>query len=252
MLKLLDIVGDGEVVLDLDHTRLNCLHVHGDGRRAGGEFAQVQARSREGLTGPEGRTLHFVERLQIWTKLRPGVKKFLRQVASMFEVHVITMGTQSYADEMRQLIDPGRQHIKGSVIGLGQMDEFGELQPADTKRLDGVSSPALIPSPWCSMITSECGRITRKTSSRSIGSLLPVGAEAVRGLAARGVLLEKKVDEIADRSTLAAAFEVLRRVHQDFFAERAGHLALGNKKAKDAGDGGARPGFGFGVRRRGQ
>lgn len=221
------------LVLDLDHTLLNsCMSTEMD-EEPEASLLKFRLDHEKGL-GPEGRTLHFVERLQIWTKLRPGVKKFLRQVASMFEVHVITMGTQSYADEMRQLIDPGRQHIKGSVIGLGQMDEFGELQPADKKRLDGelsgLDSIAVVLDDHVGVWPDHEENLIEIDRYLYFPSALKQFGVWRHGAS----LLEKKVDEIADRSTLAAAFEVLRRVHQDFFAERAGHLALANKKAKDA------------------
>jgi len=221
------------LVLDLDHTLLNsCMSTEmADEPEAG--LLKFRLDHERGL-GPEGKTLHFVERLQIWTKLRPGVKKFLRQAAAMFEVHVITMGSQSYADEMRQLIDPGRQHIKGSVIGLGQMDEFGELRPADKKRLDGelsgLDSIAVVLDDHVGVWPDHEENLIEIDRYLYFPSALKQFGMWRHGAS----LLEKRVDEVADRSTLSAAFEVLRRVHQDFFAERAAHLALANKKAKDA------------------
>ena len=221
------------LVLDLDHTLLNsCMSTEmADEPEAG--LLKFRLDHERGL-GPEGKTLHFVERLQIWTKLRPGVKKFLRQAAAMFEVHVITMGSQSYADEMRQLIDPGRQHIKGSVIGLGQMDEFGELRPADKKRLDGelsgLDSIAVVLDDHVGVWPDHEENLIEIDRYLYFPSALKQFGMWRHGAS----LLERRVDEVADRSTLSAAFEVLRRVHQDFFAERAAHLALANKKAKDA------------------
>jgi RNA polymerase II C-terminal domain phosphatase-like 3/4 len=221
------------LVLDLDHTLLNsCMSTEmADEPEAG--LLKFRLDHERGL-GPDGKTLHFVERLQIWTKLRPGVKKFLRQAAAMFEVHVITMGSQSYADEMRQLIDPGRQHIKGSVIGLGQMDEFGELRPADKKRLDGelsgLDSIAVVLDDHVGVWPDHEENLIEIDRYLYFPSALKQFGMWRHGAS----LLEKRVDEVADRSTLSAAFEVLRRVHQDFFAERAAHLALANKKAKDA------------------
>ena len=205
------------LVLDLDHTLLNsCMSTEmADEPEAG--LLKFRLDHERGL-GPEGKTLHFVERLQIWTKLRPGVKKFLRQAAAMFEVHVITMGSQSYADEMRQLIDPGRQHIKGSVIGLGQMDEFGELRPADKKRLDGelsgLDSIAVVLDDHVGVWPDHEENLIEIDRYLYFPSALKQFGMWRHGAS----LLEKRVDEVADRSTLSAAFEVLRRVHQDFFA----------------------------------
>ena len=47
-------------------------------------------------------------------------------------------------------------------------------------------------------------------------------------------LLERRVDESADRGMLATAFDVLQRVHSDFFARRAAQIAFLRKQLRDA------------------
>jgi RNA polymerase II C-terminal domain phosphatase-like 3/4 len=46
----------------------------------------------------EARDLHRLVRLGMWTKLRPGVREFLRRAAAAFELWIYTAGSRSYAD----------------------------------------------------------------------------------------------------------------------------------------------------------
>jgi hypothetical protein len=46
----------------------------------------------------ESRDLHRLVRLGMWTKLRPGVREFLRRAAARFELWVYTAGSRSYAE----------------------------------------------------------------------------------------------------------------------------------------------------------
>ena len=54
--------------------------------------------------------------------LRPGWKEFLRDSATKYEMHVYTMGTRAYAEEVCAAIDPD-----GSIFGgrLLSRDESG-------------------------------------------------------------------------------------------------------------------------------
>lgn len=58
-----------------------------------------------GLTCPvqlsrprELRDLHRLARVSMWTKLRPGVREFLRRAAELFELWIYTAGSKAYAD----------------------------------------------------------------------------------------------------------------------------------------------------------
>jgi hypothetical protein len=46
----------------------------------------------------ESRDLHRLARVAMWTKLRPGVREFLRRAAERFELWVYTAGSKAYAD----------------------------------------------------------------------------------------------------------------------------------------------------------
>lgn len=46
----------------------------------------------------ESRDLHRLARVSMWTKLRPGVREFLRRAAERFELWIYTAGSKAYAD----------------------------------------------------------------------------------------------------------------------------------------------------------
>jgi hypothetical protein len=46
----------------------------------------------------ESRDLHRLARVAMWTKLRPGVREFLRRAAERFELWIYTAGSKAYAD----------------------------------------------------------------------------------------------------------------------------------------------------------
>ncbi len=52
----------------------------------------------------------------MWTKLRPGVRAFLRRASELFELHVCTMGDRSYAEQMAALLDPRRTLFAERIV----------------------------------------------------------------------------------------------------------------------------------------
>ena len=90
------------LVLDLDHTLLNSATFDD----CENEAESLQAREKAERADPDERSLYRMDNIGMWTKLRPGVRCFLRQAASMFEIHVLTAGSQAYAGQMLRLLDP--------------------------------------------------------------------------------------------------------------------------------------------------
>ncbi|TFK41987.1 hypothetical protein BDQ12DRAFT_677487 [Crucibulum laeve] len=67
-----------------------------------------------------------------YIKPRPGWKEFLQEAATKYEMHVYTMGTRAYAEEVCAAIDPD-----GSIFGgrLLSRDESGSLTQKSLRRL---------------------------------------------------------------------------------------------------------------------
>lgn len=57
---------------------------------------------------------------------RPGWREFLRETATKYEMHVYTMGTRAYAEEVCAAIDPDGKAFGGRVLSR---DESGSESP---------------------------------------------------------------------------------------------------------------------------
>lgn len=73
-----------------------------------------------------------------YIKLRPGLKVFLENVSKMYELHIYTMGTRSYAKHIAEIIDPdgrifGNRILSRSENGSFTVKSLQRLFPVDTK-----------------------------------------------------------------------------------------------------------------------
>jgi len=74
-----------------------------------------------------------------YIKLRPGLKEFLDNVSTLYELHIYTMGTRSYAEHISKIIDPDPRRIFGNRIlsrsenGSFTVKSLQRLFPVDTK-----------------------------------------------------------------------------------------------------------------------
>jgi FCP1-like phosphatase family protein len=62
------------------------------------------------------RSLFTLEGMQMLTKLRPFVRKFLKEASTMFEMYIYTMGDKAYAIEIAKLLDPRNVYFDSKVI----------------------------------------------------------------------------------------------------------------------------------------
>lgn len=67
-----------------------------------------------------------------YIKPRPGWREFLRETATKYEMHVYTMGTRAYAEEVCAAIDPDGKAFGGRVLSR---DESGSLTQKSLQRL---------------------------------------------------------------------------------------------------------------------
>ena len=224
------------LVLDLDHTLLNSATFEdcaADGAgallesRVAAEIQAESARKHGNTENPASsssaethRSLHRLADSGLWTKTRPGVRTFLRKAAAMFEIHICTAGSQAYAERMRALLDPTRELVRGSVVGLATFDKFGVPEPGEVvktmeRELRGSEPVAVVLDDTAAVWPGHaenlivCERYVYFPScARKFGNVTPS-------------LLERRVDESAERGMLATVFDVLQRVHAEFFARRA-------------------------------
>ncbi|KAF7436339.1 Carboxy-terminal domain (CTD) phosphatase [Pleurotus ostreatus] len=67
-----------------------------------------------------------------YIKPRPGWKEFFEETASKYEMHVYTMGTRAYAEEVCAAIDPDSKYFGGRILSR---DESGSLTQKSLQRL---------------------------------------------------------------------------------------------------------------------
>ena len=62
------------------------------------------------------RSLYWFPHMDLWTKLRPGVRAFLDRMHLCYELHIYTHGTRPYAIEMSRILDPQRRLFAERIV----------------------------------------------------------------------------------------------------------------------------------------
>lgn len=76
-----------------------------------------------------------------YIKMRPGLREFLEHIATMYELHVYTMGTRAYATNIAKIIDPDQKLFGNRVISR---DENGNMTAKSLQRLFPVSTNMVV------------------------------------------------------------------------------------------------------------
>jgi len=76
-----------------------------------------------------------------YIKLRPGLKEFLDNVSKLYELHIYTMGTRAYAQNITNLIDPDRRIFGDRILSR---DESGSLTAKNLQRLFPVDTKMVV------------------------------------------------------------------------------------------------------------
>jgi RNA polymerase II subunit A C-terminal domain phosphatase len=76
-----------------------------------------------------------------YIKMRPGLKEFLEHIAELYELHVYTMGTRAYAQNIAKIVDPDHKHFGDRIISR---DENGSLTAKTLSRLFPVDTKMVV------------------------------------------------------------------------------------------------------------
>jgi RNA polymerase II subunit A-like phosphatase len=79
----------------------------------------------------------LARRCSYYIKMRPGLEGFLRRISEMYEMHVYTMGTRAYAQNVARVVDPDKKLFGNRVISR---DENGNIFAKNLQRLFPVST----------------------------------------------------------------------------------------------------------------
>ncbi|CAP65069.1 uncharacterized protein PODANS_5_6570 [Podospora anserina S mat+] len=82
-----------------------------------------------------------VRKCWYYIKMRPGLEGFLKRISTMYELHVYTMGTRAYAQNVARVIDPEKKLFGNRVISR---DENGNMYSKSLQRLFPVSTNMVV------------------------------------------------------------------------------------------------------------
>lgn len=85
--------------------------------------------------GPGGRGCNY------YIKLRPGLKQFLEDISKKYELHIYTMGTRAYAQEIAKIVDPKRRFFGDRILSR---DESGSLTNKTLQRIFPVDTDMVV------------------------------------------------------------------------------------------------------------
>ncbi|MCJ1441138.1 MAG: Carboxy-terminal domain (CTD) phosphatase [Stictis urceolatum] len=76
-----------------------------------------------------------------YIKLRPGLEEFLENISKIYELHIYTMGTRAYAQNIAKLVDPDRKIFGDRILSR---DESGSMVAKNLQRLFPVDTKMVV------------------------------------------------------------------------------------------------------------
>lgn len=76
-----------------------------------------------------------------YIKLRPGLMEFLENVSQIYELHIYTMGTRQYAQQIANIVDPDRKYFGERILSR---DESGSMIAKNLERLFPVDTKMVV------------------------------------------------------------------------------------------------------------
>ncbi|KAI3870517.1 hypothetical protein MKX03_022710 [Papaver bracteatum] len=185
------------LVLDLDHKLLNSTH-----------FQHISPDEEYIKNQIDSFNLFQLDQIQMFTKLRPFVRDFLKQASSLFELYIYTMGEQRYAMEMARLLDPDNAYFNSRVISQ-----------ADCTKKHQKGLDVVLGSESAVVVLDDTEHVWQQHKENLIlMDRYHYFSSSGRsfGLNQKS-LSEVKRDESESHGALATILQVLQRIHQLFF-----------------------------------
>jgi RNA polymerase II subunit A C-terminal domain phosphatase len=76
-----------------------------------------------------------------YIKLRPGLMEFLESISQIYELHIYTMGTRQYAQQIANIVDPDRKYFGERILSR---DESGSMIAKNLERLFPVDTKMVV------------------------------------------------------------------------------------------------------------
>jgi len=154
------------------------------------------------------RSIFTLDSMQMLTKLRPFVHKFLKEASNMFDMYIYTMGDKAYAIEIAKLLDPTNVYFPSKVISNSDCTQQHQ------KGLDvilGAESVAVILDDTEYVWQKHKENLILMERYHYFASSCRQFGFGVRSLS------ESMQDERESDGALATVLDVLKRIHAIFF-----------------------------------
>lgn len=76
-----------------------------------------------------------------YIKLRPGLEEFLKVISQIYELHIYTMGTRQYAEQIANIVDPDRIYFADRILSR---DESGSMTNKNLERLFPIDTKMVV------------------------------------------------------------------------------------------------------------
>ncbi|CAL4900549.1 unnamed protein product [Urochloa decumbens] len=195
------------LILDLDHTLINSTKLQ-DISSAENDLGIRTA----ALKDDPNRSIFSLDSMQMLTKLRPFVRKFLKEASNMFEMYIYTMGDKAYAIEIAKLLDPSNVYFPSKVISNSDCTQRHQ------KGLDvilGAESVAVILDDTEYVWQKHKENLILMERYHYFASSCRQFGFSVKSLS------ESMQDERESDGALATVLDVLKRIHAIFFDKAA-------------------------------
>ena len=195
------------LILDLDHTLLHST-------RAIDLMPEEAAVLMQRLGQQDGsnQELYHLPYMQMWTKLRPGLRQFLAEAKDLYDLHVFTMGDKDYAAGMAALLDP-----EGKLFG-GRVASSSDASGSMVKDID-----VLLGEEKMVVILDDTAGVWPKHQDNLIQVeryiYFPSAGMKLGG--SRQSFFELDGDEDPDSGALSRSLRILREIHKKFFDSAA-------------------------------
>lgn len=149
--------------------------------------------------------------VQMFTKLRPGVRDFLRQASEKFEMWIHTNGMEWYASRVAEILDPSGNLFGGRIIAQGgtSYEELRDQPKALTRGLETRESIALVIDDSHHVWQAHAGSLIQ--AERYV--YFPIPGKTPRGQS----MLERGIDEDAKRGNMMTIWKLVDKAHSAVF-----------------------------------
>lgn len=192
------------LILDLDHTLLHSTRTADLSPEETAKLTDILQKQ-----DPKNQELYHLPYMNMWTKFRPGLRKFLSRAKDMYDLHVFTMGDKDYAAGIAAILDPDGKFFGGRVASSS---DAGAGMVKDVDVLLGEEKIVVILDDTAGVWPKHQDNLLQ------VDRYIYFPACAIR-FGREQSFLDLDTDEDSEIGTLNKSLEILKDVHSSFFKD---------------------------------